>query len=158
MSNLIREYLPKVKKWAAAYNYLKQKPYPEDRLVMGKLGELLVSFYLFGEDRINWEINWDIKEDKNDGGFDISFQGWSIDVKTTPFFRDPLLKEYVNRSYPPKDVYCLVSLDLEKTSYIIHGFIQSSYFRTDAFLVENWQNLGSRYIAHAQDLFQIVVK
>ena len=137
------------------YNYVKEKPVPEEYLLLGKLGELLVSFYLFGEDRTNWDINWEITKDENDGCVDLNFQGWSIDVKTSRYEKAPLLKEYVNKRENPKDLYCLVGLNLVTLDYRICGFIQSDYFRSEQFLVRNWKGMGNRYIAEPKDLFQI---
>jgi hypothetical protein len=140
-----------VLRWATTYVWVKQIPTEEiPWIVAGKLGEVLVSKYLTGK----VTLNWDIIDASNDSGVDLTYGDKKIDVKTSTFFSDPLLKEFIKVKGGSKDdiVYGLVSLNLEKYKYCIHGFIEAKRFISDEFFVPNWKGLGPRYIAKTSDL------
>jgi hypothetical protein len=140
-----------VSDWATAYVWVKKIPTSDiPYIVAGKLGEVLVSKYLSG--KVN--LNWDIVDASNDCGVDLVFNDKKIDVKTSTFFKDPLLKEFSKVKGGSKNdiIYSLVSLDLTQYKYAIHGFIDAKQFISNDFFVPNWKGLGPRYIASTRDL------
>ena len=150
--SFIKQWLPKVKKWSEMYHWVKDlDPKGEQATVNGRIGELLVSYFLFGENR----LNWDIANPGQDDHVDIRWNGLDIDVKTCSFFKDPLLKEFTQARFNQTNKklhYCLVSLNISKNKYTIQGFIPASKFLTDDYLVSDWKGLGPRFIAGQKDL------
>ena len=137
--------------WATAYVWVKKIPTSDiPYIVTGKLGEVLVSKYLSG--KVN--LNWDIVDASNDCGVDLIFNDKKIDVKTSTFFKDPLLKEFSKVKGGSKNdiIYSLVSLDLTRYKYAIHGFIDAKQFISDKYFKQDWKGKGPRYIASTKDL------
>jgi hypothetical protein len=147
---LISKYIPLIESWYNTYAFVKRikNPTPEVWLP-GKLAEVLVSYYLYGKDALDWSIY----AEGNDSGTDLIYKGRNIDVKACRFFKDPLLKEYVKARGSKEDtVYCLVSLDPLKATYKIWGFLEGKEFTTDKYLVSNWMGKGARYITGVENL------
>ena len=136
----IKRWVMQYYEYKKAYSILKNKK----KLYMqfyGKIAELMVSYELFKEDRVNWELDLE-----GDGGVDLIYEGKTIDVKCTTYWKKPELKE--NHPHPEEvaDIYALVGIHPKTYMTWITGYVPSQKFLGEDNFIQNYRGLGSRYM------------
>ena len=106
---------------------------------IGKLGEIIYA------KRLGLTVNFKTYDYHGDGKSDFE----RVDVKTTVYWKHPILKEYPHK-VQPETKYVLVALDLPKMRGYVVGEIEGEQLRRQ--IVENFKGLGKRCIASCKTL------
>jgi hypothetical protein len=118
---------------------------------LGKIGE-----HIFCEeykDRYNLSVNMELLL-QGDGKYDFLIEDKQIDIKTTTYWKEPLLKEFTSVRHVP-DIYVLISIKeiLEEQEQVvaeINGACTGSYLIKKK--PERLANMGLRYLCSVNEL------
>ena len=143
----LKPYIPIAKSFSVDVNRLKDhyastNYLNKDSHYIGKLGECLFA------NRFNLEVNTQVTV-KGDNGFDFLLNGNRIDVKTTPYFRYPELKEHPF-NLQSADYYVLVAIDEERCLGRLVGYC--SGLRLISEYPVSYRGLGLRHVMPARML------
>lgn len=152
------KYLRQIDDWVEQFFFTKgiENPSKErkQRVKIGKVAEVAVSFKTFGKD----VVDWNLYPTKGDDGIDFIIPAMGIvQVKATPYYKYPELKEYHPIPKEKSDYYCLVAINPDEWTASIKGCIKTDHFLSSKFFVENYRDLGPRYIARVSDLINFPV-
>jgi hypothetical protein len=135
--------------WASTYMWVKglNNDSQTRELITTKVGELAVSYDLFGSDILNWDITKDATQ--GDSCIIDPNNYLKINVKTNLF---PELEESVETSGEESDIYALVIINPQTWDYEIGGYISAEEFISDKFYVTDYKDKGERYVVNSKNL------
>lgn len=116
----------------------------KDSHYIGKLGEII---YAKAKELI---VNFETNKFEGDGGADFVDTS-EIDVKTTVYYKYPILKEYSNK-VNTNIMYALVALDLGRSRGYLVGEISGEQLKQQ--YVKDFKGLGPRCIASKKTLIR----